>query len=70
MEENKSPRPLSEEELQKVTGGITEAQCQALCRREGLIGFMYMGVCNCRRPDKKQPRGLFSAPDLPATELE
>lgn len=68
MEDNVKPRPLTEEELQKVAGGrgITEEECKQLCAKNGLIGFMYCGVCNCRLPDnRKEEPELSPNPGLP-----
>lgn len=47
MEDNKTPRPLNEEELQKVTGGVTEEQCKERCEAQGMEPFMIHGYCTC-----------------------
>lgn len=47
MEDNKSPCPLNEEELQKVTGGVTEEQCKEMCEAQGMEPSMFHGHCTC-----------------------
>lgn len=64
MEDNKTPRPLSDEELKQVAGGdfpkreissVGFEECQESCRRRGpgLWPVIRDGLCYC---DKKQLR--------------